>query len=74
VKLAQQLNHMNNMSSIRAATQDALHVGHTSGGDAVLGLLLGCVVWQPSPPLTCDDFPSVCSRRYEEPVEIHSSI
>lgn len=49
-KLAQRLNQANNMSSIRAATQAALQVGHTSGSDGVLGLLLGCLAWQGLPP------------------------
>jgi hypothetical protein len=49
-KLAQQLNQANNMSSIRAATQAALQVGHTSGSDGVLGMLLGCLAWQGLPP------------------------
>lgn len=47
--LAQQLKQMNDLSSIRAATQAALQVGHTSGSDGVLGLLLGCVAWQDLP-------------------------
>ena len=45
-KLAQQLNQANNMSSVTAATEAALQVGHTSGADGVLGLLLGCLAWQ----------------------------
>lgn len=45
-KLAQQLKQPNNMSSVRAAAQTALQIGHTSGGDGVLGLLLGCIAWQ----------------------------
>ena len=49
-KLAQRLNQANNMSSIRAATQAALQVGHTSGSDGVLGLLLGYLAWQGLPP------------------------
>ncbi len=49
-KLAQRLNQANNRSSIRAATQSALQVGHTSGSDGVLGLLLGCLAWQGLPP------------------------
>jgi len=49
-KLAQQLNQANNMSSVRAATQAALQVGHTSGSDGVLGMLLGCLAWQNLPP------------------------
>ena len=49
-KLAQRLNQANNMSSVRAATQAALQVGHTSGSDGVLGFLLGCLAWQDLPP------------------------
>jgi Protein of unknown function (DUF2877) len=49
-KLAQRLNQANNVSNIRAATQAALQVGHTSGSDGVLGLLLGYLVWQGLPP------------------------
>lgn len=49
-KLAQQLNEANNMSSVRATTQAALQVGHTSGSDGVLGMLLGCLAWQDLPP------------------------
>lgn len=49
-KLAQQLNQANDMSSLRATTQTALRVGHTSGSDGVLGMLLGCLVWQGLPP------------------------
>lgn len=48
--LAQQLNQANNMSSVTAATQAALEVGHTSGADGVLGLLLGCLAWQSQAP------------------------
>lgn len=55
-KLAQQLSHMNNMNGVRAATQTALQVGHTSGRDGVLGLLLGCLAWQDLPRhLTLND-------------------
>lgn len=49
-KLAQQLNQANNMSSVRAATRAALQVGHTSGSDGVLGMLLGCLAWKDPPP------------------------
>lgn len=44
--LAQQLKHTNHTASVRAATQAALQIGHTSGADGVLGLLLGCLAWQ----------------------------
>jgi hypothetical protein len=49
-KLAHQLNQANDMSSVRATIQTALQVGHTSGSDGVLGLLLGCLAWQGLPP------------------------
>lgn len=45
-KLAQQLKRASNTSSVRTATRAALQVGHTSGTDGVLGLLLGCLAWQ----------------------------
>jgi hypothetical protein len=44
--LAQQLKHATDMRSVRSATHAALQVGHTSGIDGVLGLLLGCIAWQ----------------------------
>ena len=44
--LAMQLHQANNMSNVRTAMQAALQVGHTSGTDGVLGLLLGCLAWQ----------------------------
>ncbi len=51
-KLAQHLNRPNDMIRVRAATQASLQVGHTSGTDGVLGLLLGCLAWQsPTPHL-----------------------
>ncbi|UVT15395.1 MAG: DUF2877 domain-containing protein [Nitrospira sp.] len=51
-KLAQQLRQASDMRSVRMATQGALQVGHTSGADGVLGLLLGCLAWQsPAPDL-----------------------
>ena len=48
--LAQQLARSNDMSDVRAATQAALQIGHTSGTAGVLGLLLGCLAWQDLPP------------------------
>lgn len=48
--LAQQIAQSNDRNSVRAATQAALRIGHTSGSDGVLGLLLGCLIWQ---PLSC---------------------
>ncbi|MBX3331785.1 MAG: DUF2877 domain-containing protein [Nitrospira sp.] len=61
--LAQQLTQSNDMGSVRAATLAALQIGHTSGSDGVLGLLWGCLVWQPLPCLFSDDLfrPSVYS-------------
>jgi hypothetical protein len=53
--LAQQITQSNDMSSVRAATQAALQIGHTSGSDGVLGLLLGCLVWQPCSDLFSGD-------------------
>ncbi len=44
--LAQQLKQTHHMGSVRAATQAALQIGHTSGAGGVLGLLLGCLPWQ----------------------------
>lgn len=49
-KLAQQLSRADTMSSVRAVTQTALQVGHTSGSDGLLGMLLGCLAWQSLPP------------------------
>lgn len=43
--LAQRLEQANNMDGVREATRTALQVGHTSGADGVLGLLLGSVAW-----------------------------
>ena len=48
-RLAQQLNQSSGMNGVRAATQAALQVGHTSGSNGVLGLLLGCIAWQHLP-------------------------
>ena len=49
-KLAHQLTQPNDMNSVRAATRAALQIGHTSGSDGVLGMLLGCLAWQDLPP------------------------
>lgn len=49
-KLAQQLSQANQIGNVRAATQAALQVGHTSGADGVLGLLVGCLAWQSLAP------------------------
>ena len=45
--LAQQVTQSSDKNSVRAATQAAVQIGHTSGSDGVLGLLVGCLVWQP---------------------------
>jgi hypothetical protein len=45
--LARQLACARDPEPIRAATRAALSVGHTSGTDGVLGLLLGCIAWAP---------------------------
>jgi hypothetical protein len=39
--LAQHVGQEKSMDSVRQATRTALEVGHTSGADGVLGLLLG---------------------------------
>jgi hypothetical protein len=52
--LAQHLKQSSDVSSVRAATQAALQVGHTSGSAGVLGLLLGCIPWQ-HPSLSIPD-------------------
>jgi hypothetical protein len=44
--LAQQLAYGLDMEDVRAATQVALSVGHTSGSAGVLGLLLGSLAWE----------------------------
>ncbi len=61
--LAQQITQSNDMSSVRAATQAALQIGHTSGSDGVSGLLLGCFAWQPLSCLFSNDLllPSIYS-------------
>jgi hypothetical protein len=43
--LAQRFGWGESMDSVRQATRTALQVGHTSGTDGVLGLLLGCIAW-----------------------------
>lgn len=45
-KLAQQLKRAKTITSVRTAVHVALEVGHTSGTDGVVGLLLGCLPWQ----------------------------
>ena len=43
--LAQRFGQANSMDNVREASRTALLVGHTSGTDGVLGLLLGCIAW-----------------------------
>jgi hypothetical protein len=50
--LARELAHAESMEAVRWATRAALSVGHTSGADGVLGLLLGFLAWEVS-TLTC---------------------
>ncbi len=49
--LARQIAHAH-PDGARAATRTALSVGHTSGADGVLGLLLGSLAWE-MPALAC---------------------
>ena len=49
--LAQRFGQANSMDSVREATRTALQVGNTSGTDGVLGLLFGCIAWEPPPVL-----------------------
>jgi len=43
--LAQRIGQAKSMDNVREAARTALQVGHTSGIDGVLGLLLGCIAW-----------------------------
>ena len=43
--LVQHLATSLNQASVLGATKAALSIGHTSGADGVLGLLLGCIPW-----------------------------
>jgi Protein of unknown function (DUF2877) len=43
--LAYHLDQTTDKASVRTAAETALHIGHSSGSDGVLGLLLGCVPW-----------------------------
>ncbi|MBH0190782.1 MAG: DUF2877 domain-containing protein [Nitrospira sp.] len=43
--LARQLDHPTGAGHVRAATQANLEIGHSSGTDAVAGLLAGCIPW-----------------------------
>ncbi|MBH0197507.1 MAG: DUF2877 domain-containing protein, partial [Nitrospira sp.] len=59
-RLAEQLDRADTIDSVRAETQAALQVGHSSGTDGVTGLLFGCTVWtRPSLPAShCLEVPS----------------
>jgi hypothetical protein len=61
--LAQHLTQAIDMSSVRAATQAALQVGHTSGSAGVLGLLLGCITWHHPAHLISNDLLHSSTRR-----------
>lgn len=50
-ELAKALQQSNDMEEVRKATRAALHIGHTSGSDGVMGLLLGCIAWRPVPSI-----------------------
>jgi hypothetical protein len=63
--LAQQLNRADDLVRLRTATQAALHIGHTSGTDGVLGLLLGCLAWQDRPPRIPRDAHSPVLRYFD---------
>ncbi len=65
--LAQQLNRADDLVRLRTATQTALHIGHTSGTDGVLGLLLGCLAWQDRPPSISPDAHSPILRYVSDP-------
>ena len=45
--LAQEIGDGGAWSRLRKAFDNVIQIGHTSGGDAMLGLLLGLIVWQP---------------------------
>ncbi len=58
-RLAQQLDRADTTDRVRAETQAALQIGHSSGTDGVAGLLFGCAAWtKPSLPAShCLGFP-----------------
>lgn len=50
-RLAQKLDRADTIDGVRAETQAALQVGHSSGTDGVAGFLFGCAAWtKPSLP------------------------
>ena len=50
--LARRIAEGGDLGLVEFATTAALRVGHTSGADGVLGLLLGLAVWAPQPALS----------------------
>ena len=56
--LAQRVGLAKSMDSVRKAARIALQVGHTSGTDGVLGLLLGCTAWA-APSITSSRRPQL---------------
>jgi hypothetical protein len=60
VSLVRALGHECKSERVRQATQNALHIGSTSGADGVMGLLIGLKTWQP------DDQGSQASRQGTE--------
>jgi Protein of unknown function (DUF2877) len=59
-RLAERLDQADTIDGVRAGTQAALQVGHSSGTDGVAGLLFGCAAWtRPSLPAShCLEVPS----------------
>ena len=56
--LAQRVGLAKSMDSVRKAARTALQVGHASGTDGVLGLLLGCTAWA-APSITSSSRPQL---------------
>jgi hypothetical protein len=50
VSLVRALGRECQAQRVRQSTQNALHVGSTSGADGVMGLLIGLKAWQPNDP------------------------
>jgi hypothetical protein len=55
--LARRIAEGGDLGVVQFATTAALRVGHTSGADGVMGLLLGLAVWAPQPALSTLDRP-----------------
>jgi hypothetical protein len=52
-RLAQRLDRAKTIDNVRAETEAALQIGHSSGTDGVAGLLFGCAAWtRPSLPVS----------------------